>query len=102
LYLVFVDAFWWLSSAPISAVKQSESASAFGVFLVVEAVDIFEVSIEVEEEFYEAQSAFKCIPRDITLLSSFKIVLIELHTLVTRLGHFGAPFVSEGVLFELD
>jgi hypothetical protein len=36
--------------------EQSESAGALRIFLVVEAVDVFEVSIEGEEEFCEVMS----------------------------------------------
>jgi hypothetical protein len=36
--------------------EQSEPASALGIFLVVEAVDVFEVSIEGEEEFCRVMS----------------------------------------------
>lgn len=32
--------------------KQAKSASALCIFLVVEAVDVFEISIEGEEELY--------------------------------------------------
>lgn len=45
LCLIFIDAFWCLCNPPVSTVEQPKTASAFRVFLVVEIIDVFEVSI---------------------------------------------------------
>jgi hypothetical protein len=60
-HFVFVDAFWCLGSAPISAVEQSQPSRAFGVLLAVEAIDVFEIPIEVEEEFCITVLAMWCL-----------------------------------------
>jgi hypothetical protein len=62
LGLVLVYALWNLSGTSIATMKKLESARIFSILLVVEAIDIFEIAVEREEELCPAvNSMVQCV-----------------------------------------